>query len=107
MERVKTARSFYLAQNFNFLPYTIKRHADKIYYRAKYRSNKLRSAKKCTEVMGGKLKMALTRSFLKGYKLDEDVVESIIAEHVSVVDEQKKERDGYRMSGRDRDRRAA
>lgn len=40
--------------------------------------------------------MALTRSFLKGYKLDEDVVESIIAEHVSVVDALKKERDGYK-----------
>ena len=40
--------------------------------------------------------MALTRSFLKGYKLDEDVVVSIIAEHVSVVDALKKERDGYK-----------
>lgn len=40
--------------------------------------------------------MALTRSFLKGYKLDEDVVESIISEHLAVVDSLKKDRDNYK-----------
>lgn len=40
--------------------------------------------------------MAFTRSWLKGYKLDEDVAEAIMAEHVAVTTALIKERDTYK-----------
>lgn len=40
--------------------------------------------------------MAFSRSWLKGYKLDEDVAEAIMAEHVAVTTALIKERDTYK-----------
>ena len=40
--------------------------------------------------------MAFSRSWLKGYKLDEDVAEAIMAEHVAVTSALIKERDTYK-----------